>query len=206
MDWDDEADRWDEDEAVRAYARAAFESLSRVCGERGVQLGGARAFDFGCGTGLLVERLAPVCEAVVALDTSPRMIERLREKVERLKFGNVQTTTDSLERAASSGTALLAVPFDLVTCSSVCAFLDDYPRTAALLAGLLRPGGLFVQWDWELDPNDAEPFGLSRQEVQEALFGAGLEAVQVETAFEVPLGDVTMRPLMGVGRAPRETG
>ena len=203
MGWDEEADSWDEDEAVRAYAHAAFGALGRVCSERGVQLQEVRAFDFGCGTGLLVERLAPVCKTVVALDTSPRMIERLLEKVERLKLGNVRATTDTLERAVCSGEA--AGPFDLVTCSSVCAFVDDYPRTVALLCGLLGAGGLFVQWDWELDPNAAEPFGLRRQDVEAALSGAGLEAVRVETAFEVPLGDMTMRPLMGVGQAPRRT-
>jgi hypothetical protein len=31
----------------------------------------------------------------------------------------------------------------IVVASSVCAFRDDYPGTGAVLAGLLRPGGVF---------------------------------------------------------------
>ena len=82
-------------------------------------------------------------------------------------------------------------------CPSVCAFLDDYPGTMARLVGGLRPGGLFVQWDWELDPADAEPWGLTR----EALEHAGLEVLAVETALEVPFEQQVMRPLVGAGRS-----
>jgi len=202
MSWDDHADGWDEDEGARAYSRAAFECLTRLCDERGLRLDGARVVDFGCGTGLLAEKLAPVCAAVVAVDTSERMIDRLRCKIERLSLTNVQTTTEDIEHAVLHDTAPFGRPFDLVVCSSVCAFLDDYSGTTRTLARLLRPGGLYVHWDWELDPDAQEPFGLTREQVRKALSGSGLEAIQVETAFEVSIEDATMRPLMGVGRAP----
>ena len=71
--------------------------------------------------------------------------------------------------------------------------------TTGTLVRLLRPGGLFVQWDWELDPNSQEPFGLTREQVKATLLRSGLEAVQVATAFDVTMGDKTVRPLMGVG-------
>ena len=130
------------------------------------------------------------------------MIDRLRHKIERLGLTNVHTTTDAIEHAARHNPALFGSSFDLVVCSSVCAFLDDYAGTASTLVRLLRPGGLFVQWDWELDPNAHEPFGLTRERVRATLSGSGLEAIEVTGAFEVRMGDKTVRPLVGVGQAP----
>ncbi len=202
MSWDSYADDWDDDEGARAYSHAAFVHLTRVCAERSVSLAGARICDFGCGTGLLTEKLAPVCAAVLAIDTSEQMIDRLRRKVERLSLTNVRTTTQAVEQVVGNAPTLVADPFDLIVCSSVCAFLDDYPDTVNTLTQLLRPGGLFVQWDWELDPRAEEPFGLTREHVRATLLSSGLEVVQVTTAFDVSIGDKTVRPLMGVGQVP----
>ena len=202
MSWDSYADDWDEDEGARAYSQAAFDRLTRICAERSVPLVGARVCDFGCGTGLLTEKLAPVCSVVIGVDTSTRMIGLLRQKIDRLGLSNVYTTTEAVEDAVRHNTALFGSPCDVVVCSSVCAFLDDYAGTADTLVRLLRPGGLFVQWDWELNPHAEEPFGVTREEVKATLLSSGLDAIRVTTAFEVSMGDKTVRPLMGVGQAP----
>lgn len=202
MSWDSYAEGWDEDEGARAYAAAASESLTRLCSRRGIRLEGARVLDFGCGTGLLTEKLAPVCASVVALDTSPRMIECLEAKIERRGLANVSTTTDGLDQAIADSASPLRGPFDLIVCSSVCSFLDDYPATALQLAQLLGAGGLFVQWDWEREPAAEDTDGLTRAEVRDALAAAGLVEIEVATAFEVPAQGTTMRPLMGAGQGP----
>ena len=129
------------------------------------------------------------------------MIDRLRRKATRLGLTNVQTTTEVVERAVDDAT-LFGDRFDLVVCSSVCAFLDDYPGTVDTLVQLLKPAGLFVQWDWELDPNAQEPFGLTQEQVRATLLSSGLENVQVTPAFEVSIDDRTVRPLMGLGQIP----
>jgi hypothetical protein len=90
--------------------------------------------------------------------------------------------------------------YDLVVCSSVCGFLDDYAGTVAALTSMLRPGGLFVQWDWEADPSAAEPHGLSRAAITDALGGAGLDMVTVDVGFRAEVDGETMAPLMGAGR------
>ena len=200
--WDEYAEDWDADEGARAYAEAAFECLERLASDRSVRLVGARVLDFGCGTGLLTERLVPVCSLVMAVDTSARMIDTLRHKIDRLGLANVHTSTEAIEHDVRDDAGLVGRPFDVVVCSSVCAFLDDYAGTVATLVRLLRPGGLFVQWDWELDPHAEESFGLTRQQVASTLSGSGLEAVHVGTAFEVPMEEKTVRPLVGVGQAP----
>ncbi len=192
MSWDEEAATWDKDPAVRAYAGAAFESLVAAAGAFSLKLTGARVCDFGCGTGLLTERLAERVARVDAVDSSGAMLAVLADKIERQRWADVR--------------AHAALPadetYDLVVCSSVCAFLEDYPGTVEELVCRLRPGGAFVQWDWELDPAAEEPFGLTRQVIHGCLEAAGLEVLTVDTGFSVPFEDQVMRPLMGLGRKP----
>ena len=190
--WDDYAAEWDDDPAARSYAAAAFNSLLEALDERGISLSGAVMCDFGCGTGLMIESLVDRVDSVDAVDTSPAMLQVLEAKI--------------VERGWSNVRALMVVPsssssHDLVVCSSVCSFLEDYPGTVRKLAGLLRPGGLFVQWDWERDDED-DSHGLSRNEIRDAITSAGLVHVHVDTAFEVDLDGQVMRPLIGVGQAP----
>jgi len=194
MSWDDKAVSWDDDPAVRAYSAAAFGSLRRVLAERGRALGGARVLDFGCGTGLLAVQIAAEAREVVALDISAPMIDVLRGK----GVANIEPVCGDLPDLVRDGGGLGR--FDLVTCSSVCAFVDDHPATVAELAGLLVPGGVFVQWDWELDPDSDEPWGLSRESIRAALTAAGLLDASVEVGFELPFGELVMAPLLGVGR------
>lgn len=187
MSWDDAAATWDDDLAVQAYSRAALRSLREVLDERGVTLAGSRVLDFGCGTGLLTAALAADAEQVIGLDTSAAMLGVLRQK----GLSGV---------SAVSSLAEVAGTVDLITCSSVCAFVDDYPGTIRRLVERLAPGGLLVQWDWERDPAAEEPYGLLRAEIRAALVGAGLVDVAVDVGFREPFAGMIMAPLRGVGR------
>ena len=189
--WADYAPGWDDDPAARSYSAAAYRSLIDLLTERGRSVGGMTVCDFGCGTGLLTEQLVDEAESIDAVDASTAMLDVLTAKIADRGWTTVRTATDI---PSGHGT------HDLVVCSSVCGFLDDYPGTVQLLAELLRPGGIFVQWDWERE--DADGDGLSRGEIDDALTAAGLEHIHVGTAFELPFGDEVMRPLFGVGRKP----
>ncbi len=188
-EWDGYAEDWDEDGAARAYATAAFSSLQEVLRSQGTVLAGTRVIDFGCGTGLLTEQLVAAGATVRAVDTSPAMLAVLDAKIAR--HGWTSVTTSAAPPAAEPA-------YDLIVCSSVCSFLDDYPGTVQDLVSRLRPGAMFIQWDWER--TDDDPHGLSRHEISEALGRAGLEDVSVSVAFSAAVGDQTMRPLMGHGR------
>ena len=56
-EWDGEAAGWDDDPYVRAYADAAFASLTALAAREEFDINDATVCDFGCGTGLLTERL-----------------------------------------------------------------------------------------------------------------------------------------------------
>ena len=186
-EWDEYAEGWDEDPGARAYSVAAFDSLLAVVGGT-EQLRGARVLDFGCGTGLLTERLVDAGATVVAVDTSTAMIEVLDAK--RAAQGWTTVTTSAQLPDTSDR-------FDLVVCSSVLAFVDDYAATVRDLVARLAPGGRLVQWDWER--TDDDDHGLSRAEIADALGAAGLVDVTVDTAFRLPFEDQFMAPLIGHG-------
>lgn len=191
--WDEYAAGWDDDRVARAYAAAAFDSLVAVLDDRRVPLEGARVCDFGCGTGLLTERMVGAgVRSVDAVDTSAAMLARISAKIRERGWADVRPSATLPD---SMGT------HDLVVCSSVLGFVEDHPGTVKSLSALLAPGGVFVHWDWERDRGDADPVGLGRDGIRRALVAAGLVAVHVGTAFEIPVGEETMRPLMGVGSA-----
>ena len=187
--WDAEAAAWDDDLAARAYATAAVRSLRAAVDERGISLGGAVVCDFGCGTGLLTEQLVDEAESIDAIDTSTAMLDVLGAKIAAHGWTNVRQRSDV---PTSRG------EHDLVVCSSVCSFVDDYPGTAQRLSELLRPGGVFVQWDWERDGDDEH--GLTREEIRQAMESAGLVALHIDTAFEVEAEGHIMKPLIGIGQ------
>lgn len=153
-------------------------------------MAGARVLDFGCGTGLLTDLLVEVAASITGVDTSRGMLAVLDRKID--------------DRGWTTVAAVPAVPpdevFDLVVCSSVCSFVDDYPGIVLDLVTRLRPGGVFVQWDWERVDDD--PHGLGRDEIRSALRHAGLERIDVRTAFTVEMEGEDMQPLVGHGRRP----
>lgn len=189
-EWDGVADEWDDASTVRAYAAAAFESLLAVAATAGISLDGATACDFGCGTGLLTERLAERCATVDAVDTSPAMLAKVRAKIDVGGWSHVRTL-DALPESD--------LFYDVVVCSSVLAFVDDHPATVADLATRLQRGGLFVQWDWEAATDHPDHPGLTRTAVEHALSGAGLAGGTVERAFTIEAEGEQMRPLCAWG-------
>jgi 2-polyprenyl-3-methyl-5-hydroxy-6-metoxy-1,4-benzoquinol methylase len=189
--WDEWAAGWDDEPDARAYSRAAYQSLVTDLVGRGIALDGMAVLDFGCGTGLLTEQLVGQVARIDAMDTAPKMIDVLDAKVRAHRWTTVTTST-SVD--ATSPT------YDLVVSSSVCSFLDDYPSTVADLVALLRPGGVFVQWDWEADPAEADSHGFTPAQIRDALTAVGLTNVDVRTGFSIPMGDESMEPLMGSGQ------
>lgn len=193
--WDEHAANWDRDERVRFYADQAFLSLIEHVDGRDNEWRSKRVLDFGCGTGLLSEKLAPLVGEVVAVDTSLNMIDVVRQK----KIPNVTPICAGIGDADVASSAAWFSEFDLIVASSVCSFLPSYESTMGVLAQALTSTGYFVQWDW-LSSGDDE-FGLTSDRVSSAFREAGLKCVYVGSAFSVPFDDGTMPVLMGVAAA-----
>jgi predicted TPR repeat methyltransferase len=188
-DWDQYAEEWDTNEDVIEYSKKAFESLIEIVNPKGLNV-----LDFGCGTGLLTEKLSPIANQILALDSSEKMISVLKSK----RLNNVVTLAVELSENIIKENDLLNSRFDLIVASSVCAFLPDYEKTLNLLKTLLVPNGHFVQWDWletERDPG----FGFTKNRIESAFIISGLEALITEP-FSLKSKDGEIKVIMGVAK------
>lgn len=186
--WDEYAGEWDTTPDAIAYAEKAFQCLANVA-----RIEGRAVFDFGCGTGLLTERIAPFAEFVVALDTSQKMIDVLAAK----DLPNVASIRGTVVEWLSSESRRHADRFDLVVASSVCAFVPDYVETLRQLRSILRAGGTYVQWDW-LSSGETSGPGFTEAQVFDALKEAGFRRIAVSTAFSMAHPDGHAPVLMAV--------
>jgi SAM-dependent methyltransferase len=173
--WDDYAADWDTDSNVQAYAALAFDSLHRKVFPLLPNLQQARVLDFGCGTGLLTEKISPYCATVVAVDSSTEMIRALERKVDGHQLGNVlPLVTEVTSTTIASGPGVLR-DFTLAVASSVCGFLPDLSQSLRDIASIMKTGGLFVQWDWASE--------MPAQKIQDAYGEAGLRCLHIANEF-----------------------
>lgn len=96
---------------------------------------GGRALDVGCGEGLLVQRLAAVCEEAVGIEADPATVERARARLAGVR-GAVVRRADVLDPALRGEVGV----FRTVTCVAV---LHHLPLEEGLraLSGFVAPGG-----------------------------------------------------------------
>jgi SAM-dependent methyltransferase len=102
--------------------------------------------EIGCGTGMILLRLAPRVRGYIGTDISPRALGYIRAQLGPLGLadGRVQLR----QAPADDLTALAGVPLDLVIINSVIQYFPSVSYLDRVLAGAwsqLRPGGrLFV--------------------------------------------------------------
>ncbi len=193
--WDERAENWDQDERVRFYADQALATLGEHVDIFDSAWKGKRALDFGCGTGLLTEKLAPLVGDVVALDTSPNMIDVLRQK----DLANVTPVCADIDDHAVRSSAARFSDFDLIVASSVCSFLPNYERTIRYLFRTLNSGGKIAQWDWLSSGDDN--YGMTPERISNAFRGMDLRSIDVRRVFEIEFEEESMPVLMGVATA-----
>lgn len=95
--------------------------------------------EFGCGTGSIALRLAPLAKQYHASDLSPAMIAIAREKAAVTEVSNLTLAVESPEASAlAPGSMDVALAFNLLH------LIDGRAAALAGIAGVLRPGGFFL--------------------------------------------------------------
>lgn len=128
----DEFARWYEKERHHGYHRLIDDLQVDLLQEH---IRGKDVLEVGCGTGLLLERVAQVARSAKGIDLSPGMLEQARQR-----------GLDVMEGCATE-LPFEAESFDVVYSFKVLAHVEDIETALAECARVVRPGGkLFLEF------------------------------------------------------------
>ncbi|HEX8474860.1 MAG TPA: amino acid adenylation domain-containing protein [Pyrinomonadaceae bacterium] len=116
--------------------------------ERILALQPRRVLEIGCGTGLLLFRIAPYCAEYCATDFSPAALRYVRQQLSTLKQELPQVTL--YEKTADDFTGVEPDRFDAVILNSVAQYFPDVGYLSDVLrnaARVVRPGGFIFVGD-----------------------------------------------------------
>ncbi|MFN0058708.1 MAG: tetratricopeptide repeat protein [Planctomycetota bacterium] len=136
----------------------------------------ANAVDLGCGTGLCGVELRPLCEKLLGIDLSTKMLDGARAK---------HIYDELVQGELVPALADTHATFDLFTAADVFVYLGDLVPIFARVAAQSRPGALFAftteisnQQNYELQPNGR--YAHARDYVESLAAGAGFARVECE--------------------------
>ncbi|HEX8145220.1 MAG TPA: amino acid adenylation domain-containing protein, partial [Pyrinomonadaceae bacterium] len=122
-------------------AESVEDSVKRI-----LSLGPRRVLELGCGTGLLLSRIAPHCEYYCGTDISEAVVESLKRRLERSRASLPEIKL--LQRAADDLEGIEAGSFDVVVINELVQYLPSADYLVRVIEGalkMLRPGGcIFV--------------------------------------------------------------
>jgi SAM-dependent methyltransferase len=102
--------------------------------------------EIGCGTGLLLLRIAPKCKRYVATDFAPAVLGKLRKQMNQI--GGSWDSVELLERSADNFDSIVDGSFDTIVINSVTQHFPNVSYLIRVMEGALRalrPGGnLFI--------------------------------------------------------------
>jgi ubiquinone/menaquinone biosynthesis C-methylase UbiE len=129
---------WEEKPQRVALARKVAEAIRQAIPLADTM----QVLEYGCGTGLVSRTLSPQVKKIMAVDTSPRMLEVLRQKAGEEKIGNIETLAHDLTQKPLPNNE-----FDLVISSMTLHHIPDVEALLQRFFATLKPGGYLAVAD-----------------------------------------------------------
>jgi 2-polyprenyl-3-methyl-5-hydroxy-6-metoxy-1,4-benzoquinol methylase len=156
-----------------------------------------RLLDYGCGTGIITNQIAPDVGSVTAVDISENMIAIARQKAAQLNLSNVTYLAAKLtDERIQSGS------YDVISTFNLLYFIEDLEGLLRKIHEMLPQGGYFLSVTDCLGEKvmlksliisvmmkmKLLPFMrlLSTKQLVKAIEEAGFEVVRVENLFDSP--------------------
>ncbi len=176
--FDDAATAWEEKPQRVALARKVAEAI-----EQAIPLAGTmQVLEYGCGTGMVSRALSPHVATIKAVDTSPQMLEVLRQKAGEEKIDNIETLVHDLTQ-----TPLPDKDFDLVISSMTLHHIPDIEALLDQFFAALKPGGYLAVADlvtedgsFHEDNTGVAHYGVSPEAVRAILAKNGGKDIGVQ--------------------------
>ncbi|TNE91545.1 MAG: class I SAM-dependent methyltransferase [Deltaproteobacteria bacterium] len=151
----DKADEYDTRPVPQQISEGVFTAMRDAVDIRGTVM------DFGAGTGLVASKVAPMADAILAVDVSPAMLAKLAEKPELA--GKVEVFCQDILEAPLDRDA------DLIVSAMAAHHVEDTAGLMRALFAHLRPGGQLALADLDAEDGTFHPPDI------EGVFHAGFE-------------------------------
>lgn len=181
--FDERAKDWDSDPDKVARARAVADAIRRT-----IPLSNnMKAFEYGCGTGLVSFSLQPDLGEITLADTSTGMLDVLKQKIAGANVANMHPvrldlTTDPLPEEHYDLTYSLLTLHHIHDVNTMLIKFCDLllPKGYLLVADLDKEDGTF-----HTDGTTDVHLGFDRAELQKMVEEVGFENVTFSTAYEI---------------------
>ena len=186
--FDDQAAEWDKDPKKIERARRTAELIVDTVQPQGNE----RVFEFGAGTGLVSQFLAPHVGALTLADNSHGMREVIANKIEAGILEGAELSDSDLVEGK-----LPNEKYDLVVASLVLHHVANVPALLTSFASILAPGGVacIIELDYaggkfhaHIDHYDGHD-GFQRDEFEQTLRAAGFAKVESHDAGKIERED-----------------
>ena len=190
-DFDKEAANWD----AHPVRTKLADDVTNAILDQVALTPGMDVLDFGCGTGLLALRVAPLVRTVTGVDSSRGMLEVLDAKV--LSQGRTNVRTRHLQPGER-----LTGAYDVIVSSMTFHHIEDTGAQLAQLFQAIKDPGYLCLADLDLeqgafheDNTGVHHFGFGRAALRQLFLDAGFSIVRDVTAAEVvkPVRDGGLR-------------
>lgn len=180
--FDNAAAAWDSEPRRIALMKAVGDAILRTVRPTAEM----DMLDYGCGTGLVSLFLLPHVRSVTGADSSPGMLEVLREKLTAARIQNMKAVRLDLQRDP--------VPPERYHLAVTCMTLHhiaDTEKTLRALHELLLPGGVVCVADLDTEPGifhtpeaavSVHHHGFDREHLKNRLKRIGFHGIQDSTA------------------------
>lgn len=175
------ASKWDTPERVERAEKLAV-ALREKLGNVKEQA----ALEIGCGTGLLSLCMAADFKKISSMDTSSKMIEVLKTKINKAGVGNVSVIKEELEDIVKRN-----IRYDVIFSSMVFHHIIDLESELQMLRRLLKPHGRIAIIDLDEDNgrfHENEPDfhghnGFDRNLFVEMIEQNGFQNTEIKTIY-----------------------